>query len=69
MYKRQVKAAADVYSPALGHIVAINESLQKQPECVNQDPYGQGWLYRLQPSDAGAYANLLSADAYLTMQK
>lgn len=61
-----VKAAADVYSPAHGKVVGINENLVKQPELINQEPYGQGWLFRLQPTDANAQTNLLAAEQYLS---
>lgn len=63
-----VKAAADVYSPAQGKIVAINEMLASQPELVNQQPYEKGWLFRLQPTDAQAISHLLTADAYIKAQ-
>lgn len=61
-----VKAAADVYSPAQGKVVAINETLTKQPELINQEPYAEGWIFRLQPTDANATANLLTAEQYLS---
>lgn len=61
-----VKAAADVYSPAQGKVVAINETLTKQPELINQAPYAEGWIFRLQPTDANATANLLTAEQYLS---
>ena len=63
-----VKAASDVYSPAQGKIIAINELLVKQPELINEEPYGQGWLFRLQPTDANALSHLLTADAYIKTQ-
>jgi len=59
-----VKAASDVYSPIAGEIVESNESLADSPEVVNKDPYGEGWLFKLKPSDAGAVNALLDADAY-----
>lgn len=59
-----VKAAADVYSPVDGKVVAINDVLNQQPEKVNQQPYEQGWLFRLQPNDADAIKQLLTAEAY-----
>lgn len=60
-----VKAAADVYSPVDGKVVAINDVLNQQPEKVNQQPYEQGWLFRLQPNDANAIKQLLTAEAYI----
>ncbi len=59
-----VKAASDVYSPISGEIVAVNETLADAPETVNQDPYGEGWLFAMRPGDAGEIEELLDADAY-----
>ena len=59
-----VKAASDVYSPVAGEVVSVNEILSESPELVNQDAYGEGWLVRLRPEDAGAVENLLDAAAY-----
>ena len=59
-----VKAASDVYSPVSGEIVEVNEALNDGPELVNKDPYGDGWIMRIRPSDAGELAALLPADAY-----
>ncbi|MEZ5581749.1 MAG: glycine cleavage system protein GcvH [Candidatus Competibacteraceae bacterium] len=47
-----VKAASDVYSPAAGEIVAVNDALTDAPELINQDPYGEGWLFRVATDDA-----------------
>ncbi len=46
-----VKAASDVYAPISGEILAVNEALSDDPEKINADPYGDGWIVRLQPSD------------------
>lgn len=59
-----VKAASDIYAPVSGTVVAINEALEDAPERVNQDPYGDGWFFRLQPLDAGELDSLMGADAY-----
>lgn len=59
-----VKAASDVYSPLSGEVIAANESLGAAPELVNQDPYGNGWLFKLKPSNTGELAQLLDAKAY-----
>src|SRR3989338_11289521 len=56
-----VKAAADVYSPVSGEIVEINEALLDNPQLVNDDPYGKGWLFRVRPFEAG-FRGLLTAD-------
>jgi len=57
-----VKAASDVYSPVGGEVLAGNELLATQPELINTDPYGQGWILRLRPSAAAP--DLLDAKAY-----
>jgi glycine cleavage system H protein len=67
-----VKAASDVYSPVSGKVTAANAALATQPELLNEKPYGEGWLFRVQtnsPIDdaslmsAADYANYLAADA------
>jgi glycine cleavage system H protein len=59
-----VKAASDVYSPIGGEVVAGNDALAAQPELVNQDPYGQGWIARLRPASAADVEALLDASQY-----
>lgn len=59
-----VKAASDVYSPVAGQVIAGNPALAAEPESVNSDPYGKGWLMRLRPADPPATAQLLSAAEY-----
>ena len=60
-----VKAASDVYAPIAGQITAGNPRLAAEPEVVNSDPYGEGWLMRLKPAaDALAAAALLTAADY-----
>jgi len=59
-----VKAASDVYAPIGGEIVEVNEGLTDAPETVNQDAYGEGWIFRLQPTDKGEMGALMDADAY-----
>jgi glycine cleavage system H protein len=61
-----VKAASDVYAPLAGSVVAINDALGKEPELINQDPYGRGWLLRLKPA-AGSAPALLSPDDYQSL--
>ena len=58
-----VKAAADIYAPLSGEIVAANEELADQPEKINEDAYA-AWMFRLKPSDAGELEGLLDAAAY-----
>ena len=59
-----VKAASDVYMPLGGEITAVNEALKDTPELVNQDPYGEGWIIRIAPTDPAEFDDLLDADAY-----
>ena len=59
-----VKAASDVYAPVSGEIVEVNSPLSDSPETVNGDPYGEGWLFRMQPTDEEEIAELLDADTY-----
>jgi glycine cleavage system H protein len=59
-----VKAASDVYCPVSGEIIETNKALVDAPEMVNQDPYGDGWLFKLKPNDAGEVEDLLNAEAY-----
>ena len=59
-----VKAASDVYSPVSGEVVAANADLGGQPELINQDPYGAGWIMRVRPDDKAQFASMLDATAY-----
>ena len=60
-----VKAASDVYSPVSGEVIANNsDALSATPELVNSDPYGQGWLFKIKPSNKSELGGLLDAKAY-----
>jgi glycine cleavage system H protein len=59
-----VKAASDIYSPIDGEIIAVNEALAAQPELLNTDPYGEGWIMKLRPADEAESSALLDAKAY-----
>ena len=59
-----VKAAFDIYAPASGEVVEINEELEDSPECINEDPYGAGWIIKIRLSDPSELDNLLSVDEY-----
>ncbi len=59
-----VKAASDIYSPIGGRVIAINAVLEDAPETVNQDPYGDGWFFRIKPNAAADLDELLDAEAY-----
>ena len=58
------KSVSDLYAPLAGSVVARNEALDATPELVNSDPYGEGWLFELVPSDAAAVDALMDAEAY-----
>jgi glycine cleavage system H protein len=62
-----VKAAADVYAPVCGVVVAVNETLPDAPETVNKDPYGDGWMFRVKPDNAEDINDLLNAKAYAAL--
>ena len=59
-----VKAASDIFSPLTGEVVAVNESLADAPEAINEDPYGDGWIFKLKLADAAQLDKLLDADSY-----
>ena len=59
-----VKAASDIYAPAGGKVVAVNETLNSAPETLNRDPYIDGWLIKLTGVDVSEIAALLDASAY-----
>ena len=59
-----VKAASDVYSPVTGEVVASNADLGGQPELVNSDPYGAGWIMRVRPDDKAQFSSMLDAKGY-----
>ena len=59
-----VKTASDLYSPAAGEVIAVNEALADRPELVNDDPYGEGWLIKIRLSEPGEADGLLDVAAY-----
>ena len=59
-----VKAASDIYAPVSGAVEEINEALEDSPETVNQDPYGDGWFFKLKVTDERELDDLLDADGY-----
>ena len=58
------KSVSDVYVPVTGRVSASNDALDDTPELVNSDPYGEGWLFEMTPSDTGDLGALLDAAAY-----
>jgi glycine cleavage system H protein len=59
-----VKAASDIYCPVAGEVVEGHDVLADEPEHVNEDPYGEGWIFRFRPEKADDLDSLLDADAY-----
>ncbi len=59
-----VKAASDIYSPVDGEVIEGNENLADTPEIINTDPYGEGWIMRVQPSESASLDDLMDAEAY-----
>ncbi len=59
-----VKAASDVYAPISGTISSVNKNLQDKPELINSDPYGDGWICKIQPDDVSELESLLDSASY-----
>lgn len=59
-----VKAASEVYLPVAGEIIEVNSELESEPEIVNEDPYGNGWMVKIKITDANNLENLMDATAY-----
>ena len=64
-----VKAASDIYSPVRGEVLEINEKLLDEPEIINNSPYEDGWLFKIQPDDIESIKNLLTAEEYTNSQE
>lgn len=62
-----VKTVSDLFLPVAGTITEINPELNNTPELINSDPYGEGWMIRLQADDPAAFDNLLTAEAYAAL--
>ena len=59
-----VKAASDLYAPVSGEVSEVNDRLKDEPELVNQDPFGEGWIMKLKGGSASELDSLMSADEY-----
>ncbi len=59
-----IKAVSDLYSPVNGTVTAVNDALADQPELVNEDPFGEGWMLEVELADDSGLDELLSADEY-----
>ncbi|AFE08891.1 glycine cleavage system protein GcvH [Corallococcus sp. CA054B] len=63
------KAVSDLFAPISGTVVKVNDELTNSPALINSDPYGQGWIVEIEPSDAGQVGKLLDAAAYEPLTK
>ncbi|MCJ7717130.1 MAG: glycine cleavage system protein H, partial [Anaerolineales bacterium] len=63
------KAAADIYMPVGGEILAINEVLVDSPELINEDPFGKAWLIKFKISDAGELESLMDSESYQNLER
>jgi len=61
------KSVSDIYAPVSGSISAVNDALESQPELLNSDPYGEGWICRITMTDAAELDALMDAEAYRTL--
>ena len=59
-----VKTVSDLFLPVGGEVLEVNPELEEHPELVNQDPYGEGWLIRIRPTEIGEMDDLLDAESY-----
>ncbi|MCY0868609.1 MAG: glycine cleavage system protein GcvH [Desulfurococcus sp.] len=59
-----IKSSSSYYAPVSGRIVEVNEKLLTAPELINKDPYGEGWIAVIEPSNPGEYTQLLDAEKY-----
>ena len=59
-----VKTVSDLFLPIGGEILEVNPALEENPELVNKDPYGEGWIVKIKPTDASEADDLLDAEAY-----
>lgn len=59
-----VKTVSDLFLPVGGEILEVNQALEDNPELVNKDPYGEGWIIKIKPTDVSEFDDLLDAEAY-----
>ena len=62
-----VKSSSPIFSPISGAVIEVNELLEEEPETINDEPYGKGWIVKVQTDDMGQVDELLSADDYRTL--
>lgn len=63
------KAASDIYSPVAGTVIDINRDLEDSPEMINNDPYGDGWIFKIEIKNMEDFDSLMSADQYMEFIK
>ncbi len=63
-FVESVKTASDIFAPIDGEVIAINELLEEDPDLINTDPYGDGWIYKIKPVSVADLDELLDADDY-----
>lgn len=59
-----VKTASDIHAPVSGEVIEINPNLEDDPDFVNDDPYGKGWIYKIKPNNMADVEQLLTSDSY-----
>ena len=59
-----VKTVSDLFMPLAGEVLEVNENIEDEPEIVNEDPYGKGWMIKIKVSDVSKFDSLLSAEEY-----
>ena len=64
-----VKSVSDIYAPASGEVIKVNEQLKDHPEIVNQDPYGKGWIFKIKLANKNELNSLMSAEEYTKITK
>ncbi len=62
-----VKTVSDIYAPVSGKVVEVNKAIQDSPEAINKDPYGKGWIIKIEIKDMNELSNLMDAEAYRAM--
>ncbi len=64
-----VKAAADIYMPVGGEVVAVNEALADSPELINEDPFGKAWIIKIKMSDPGEMDSMMDSETYQNLER
>lgn len=62
-----VKVVAEIYAPVSGEVIEVNEKLLETPEVINEDPYGEGWIFKLRARNVGEYEGLLDPEGYVAL--